>query len=153
MRRVFLAVAILLVAAAISAQVTITPGPAWGDPKNLEVLKNAGTVDAARRITREEAMKLVKRDKAVYVDVRSKETFDTGHIKGALNIPGSQMIARMRQLPPGKMVITYCACEKEHTAAVAVVNLNARGHKNAAALIGGWNEWAALGLPTAVKKK
>jgi 3-mercaptopyruvate sulfurtransferase SseA len=29
-----------------------------------------------------------------------------------------------------------------------VLDLNAHGVKNTAALIGGWNEWAALGLPT-----
>jgi 3-mercaptopyruvate sulfurtransferase SseA len=37
---------------------------------------------------------------------------------------------------------------KEHTAAVAVVNLRSAGWKNAAALAGGWDEWMALGLPT-----
>jgi 3-mercaptopyruvate sulfurtransferase SseA len=29
-----------------------------------------------------------------------------------------------------------------------VLDLNAHGVKNAAALLGGWNQWSALGLPT-----
>jgi len=29
-----------------------------------------------------------------------------------------------------------------------VLDLNAHGVKNTAALLGGWNQWAALGLPT-----
>lgn len=109
--------------------------------------KQADPSMSARRISREEAMKLVKADKAVFVDVRSKQSYDAGHIKGALSIPGSQLATRLKELPYGKMVITYCACVEEHSAAVAVVNLNNHGIRNAAALVGGWNEWTALGLP------
>lgn len=111
----------------------------------------AQTVDpgiaAARRITREEAIKLVREGKGVYVDVRSKQSFDRGHIKGALSFPNSQLISRARELPAGKTIITYCACVKEHSAAVAVANLNSAGFKNAGALVGGWDEWVSLGLP------
>lgn len=66
-------------------------------------------IDTARRISRTDAAKLVKEGKAVYVDVRSKEQYDLGHIKGALSIPGSQLIARMREIEPQKLIITYCA--------------------------------------------
>ncbi len=100
-----------------------------------------------KRISRDEATKLVKAGKAIFVDVRSKGTFDTGHIKGALSIPGSQLLDRLKELPAGKMIITYCACHAEETAALAVLRLNAHGITNAAALTGGWNEWIALGLP------
>jgi 3-mercaptopyruvate sulfurtransferase SseA len=41
----------------------------------------------------------------------------------------------------------------EHTSARAVLDLNAHGVKNTAALLGGWNEWKAKGLPTATGKK
>ena len=114
--------------------------------------KQADPAMSARRINRDEALKLYKANKAVFVDVRSKETFDTGHIKGAVSIPGSQVAARYKELPQGKMVITYCACVEEHSAALAVLNLNGHGISNAAALIGGWNEWTALGLPTEKSK-
>jgi len=108
---------------------------------------------SARRIKREEAMKLVKANKAVFVDVRSKQSYDLGHIKGALSIPGSQLRQRVRELPPGKTIITYCACVEEHSAAVAVMSLHSYGFKNAGALVGGWNEWTALGLPTSKNGK
>ncbi len=108
---------------------------------------------SARRIKRDEAIRLVKADKAVYVDVRSKQSYDAGHIKGALSIPGSQLAQRVRELPPGKTIITYCACVEEHSAAVAVIVLQNYGFKNAGALVGGWNEWTAKGLPTAKNGK
>ncbi len=153
MRKVVLAVAVLLVAGVASAQVVITPGPG-ADLLNkpLKVVTNTD-LDSAKRISREDAMKLVKEGKAVYVDVRSKESFDAGHLPGAMSLPGSQLLARMREIPLGKMAITYCACEKEHTAAQAVLNLNTRGFKNTAALLGGWYEWTALGLPTEASKR
>jgi 3-mercaptopyruvate sulfurtransferase SseA len=66
-------------------------------------------LESARRITREEAIKLVKEKKAVYVDVRSKDTYDQAHIKGAISIPLADVINRVRDFPPKKFLITYCA--------------------------------------------
>ena len=65
--------------------------------------------DAAKRISMDDAFKLYNEGKAVFVDVRSKEQYDLGHIKGALSIPGSQLITRLREVNPGKLIITYCA--------------------------------------------
>ena len=67
------------------------------------------SLESARRISREEAMKLVKEKKAVYVDVRAKDQYDQGHIKGAINIPLGEVITRLKELPPHKYIITYCA--------------------------------------------
>ena len=67
------------------------------------------SLDSARRITREEAIKLVKAKKAVYVDVRPREQYDQGHIKGAISIPESEIVTGIRKIAPGKMIITYCA--------------------------------------------
>jgi rhodanese-related sulfurtransferase len=63
----------------------------------------------ARRISREEAMKLVKAGKAVYIDVRSLESYDDGHLPGAKSIPLSQLQSRLKDLPVKKFLITYCA--------------------------------------------
>lgn len=68
-----------------------------------------GTAEQARRITTTEALRLQKAGEAVIVDVRSNSQFALGHIKGALSIPGSQLISRLRELTPTKLIITYCA--------------------------------------------
>ena len=127
------------------------PQPSSAGPLQLTTPTNEQMqVAKAPRISRDEAQKLVKAGKAIYVDVRSQATFDKGHLPGALSIPGSQLLYRLQELPPNKKVITYCACAEEHTAAIAVVNLASHNRKNAAALVGGLNEWKAAGLPIEV---
>jgi 3-mercaptopyruvate sulfurtransferase SseA len=66
-------------------------------------------LESARRITREEAIKLIKEKKAVFVDVRGKDQYDQGHIKGAINIPLGDLLPHLREIPPKMFVITYCA--------------------------------------------
>jgi rhodanese-related sulfurtransferase len=152
MKQTVLAVGCTLVAALAAAQMkpqTVqVPATSPRSPVQITSAQQINDASAsARRITREEAMKQVKAGTAVYLDVRSKETYDKGHIKGAYSTPRSQLMQKIREVPPGKTLITYCACEREHTAALAVLTLNSYGVKNAAALVGGWNEWTALGLP------
>ncbi|HEV7426486.1 MAG TPA: rhodanese-like domain-containing protein [Thermoanaerobaculia bacterium] len=77
---------------------TATPIPAAQAP-----------LESARRIKREEAIKMVKAKKAVYVDVRGKDSYDQGHIKGAISIPLGDILTRVREIPPKMFIITYCA--------------------------------------------
>jgi 3-mercaptopyruvate sulfurtransferase SseA len=79
-----------------ATQATLTPVP-------------EAPLESARRISREEAIKLVKETKAVFVDVRAKDQYDQGHIKGAINIPLGDLLTRLRDLPPKQFIITYCA--------------------------------------------
>lgn len=110
------AIAVTLATGLASAQMKVTqqtPAGTATAATSAAMQQTAQTgeqsLESARRITRQEAMKLVKAGKAVYVDVRSKEQYDLGHIKGAISIPGSQIIARFKEIPPRKMIIAYCA--------------------------------------------
>jgi rhodanese-related sulfurtransferase len=100
-----------------------------------------------RRISEMETYRLATNGSAVIVDVRSNSQYQLGHIKGAVSIPRSQIVSRFKEIPPGKMVITYCACSAEQTSGLAVIELTNHGVKNAAALKGGWQAWKAAGLP------
>ncbi len=106
------------------------------------------TLDSARRITPEEARQVLKKGKAVIVDVRDKALYDAGHIKGALGISEAEIGSRVTELPRDKMIITYDSSVVEHISARAVLDLNAKGIKNAAALLGGYNAWVKAGYPT-----
>ena len=142
----------ILAAAAVAA--LLTPGLAEAQMKPSPlVTRTAPTpvpqmpLESARRISREDAIKMIKEKKAVYVDVRSRATYDKGHIKGAISIPLGDLLLRVREIPPKTFIITYCACPNDHSSARAVLDLNAHGIKNTAALHDGWNGWLAAGLP------
>jgi 3-mercaptopyruvate sulfurtransferase SseA len=108
--------AAMMIAAGADAQFK-TPAQTQTGPGTIKIEAPGATTTAAqgdqlekaRRISREDAMKMVKQKKAVYVDVRSKESFDQGHLPGAISIPLSELPARYKDLPSGKFLITYCA--------------------------------------------
>jgi 3-mercaptopyruvate sulfurtransferase SseA len=68
----------------------------------------ADPLDAARRISVDEARKAVEKGQAVLVDVRAKESYDAEHAQGALSIPLAEITSRANELPKDKLVITYC---------------------------------------------
>lgn len=65
--------------------------------------------DGARRIAPAEVRAALDSGKAVIVDVRGQNSYEAGHVKGALFIPFSDILSRVDELPRDKMVITYCS--------------------------------------------
>ena len=99
-----------LLTASVACAQTATPQSSSAPPP-APVMKTTAepTLESARRIDQKEAIELVKKHKAVFVDVRPKDSYEAGHIKGATNIPLGEVIGRLKELRPGKMIITYCA--------------------------------------------
>ena len=149
MKRSLLAGFCLLAALTVHAQYK-KPEAAAPAPTPLQVggaRQNAAATFP--RVSMEDAYKLYMSGKAVFVDVRGKAQFEQGHIKGALGIPGSQLVRRFAEVPKGKTVITYCACSEEQSSGRAAADLIAHGVKDVYALKGGWSEWQSSGHPTA----
>ena len=155
MRKAVATAIALTMATIASAQYKPKPKPAPGQTSPVVVSGARSTSGAPMfsRISQADAYKLYKEGKAVFVDVRSQTQFELGHIKGAMSIPGSQLIKRFAEVPPRKTVITYCACSAEQSSGRAASDLAAHGVKNVFALKGGWNEWKDAGNPTAVGPK
>lgn len=107
-----IAIASLAIAGAACAQFkTSSPAPAPAPaPAPVTLTQQAEpSLESAKRIERTEAIKMVDEGKAVWVDVRPKDQYELGHIKGAINIPLSDLLTRLKDLPPHKYLITYCA--------------------------------------------
>jgi len=60
------------------------------------------------RVSLEEAKAAYDDQSAVFLDVRSEESFNQGHIPGAVHIPLSQLESRAGELDPNEWIITYC---------------------------------------------
>ena len=105
-----IAIASLAIASAACAQYkSSSPAPAPAPAPVTLTQQAEPPLESAKRIERPEAIEMVKEGKAVWVDVRGKDQYDLGHIKGAINIPLNELITRIKELPPHKYIITYCA--------------------------------------------
>ncbi len=98
------------------------------------------------RIAIDELKTLMARKQVVLVDVRDPMAFGQGHIPGAVNVPFDFLPEYVEKWKQDKrLVVTYCACLNEGTAANAALDMNAFGLKNVKALLGGYNEWVKRG--------
>lgn len=72
--------------------------------------KSSTITDVAQvqRITLENARKALTENSAVFLDVRSADSFKVNHISGAINIPLDELENRYTELDPNQWIITYC---------------------------------------------
>ena len=63
---------------------------------------------AVPRITVDELKQRLDRNEVTLIDVRNKESYDAGHIKGAMHIPLPSTEAYLSFVPRDKPIVTYC---------------------------------------------
>ena len=68
-----------------------------------------GVSDGVRRISPAELREALQKGEAVLIDVRNEESYNAGHIKGALLIPVSDIGSRIKEVPRDKFIATYCS--------------------------------------------
>ena len=86
-----------------------------------------------KQVNVDKVRKLVE-DKAYIVDVREVREFENGHIKGAKNIPLSQLRDRVNEIPKDVPVYLHCRTgQRSYNAALALQNL---GYNNVSNITG-----------------
>ncbi|HVF47334.1 MAG TPA: rhodanese-like domain-containing protein [Pyrinomonadaceae bacterium] len=65
--------------------------------------------DDAARISLADAKAAFDAGTAVFVDSRAEAAYKAEHIKGAINIPGGTLDAKIGSLPKDKKIIVYCS--------------------------------------------
>ncbi|HKQ99964.1 MAG TPA: rhodanese-like domain-containing protein [Pyrinomonadaceae bacterium] len=65
--------------------------------------------DGVSRITVAEARKAFEQGRALVLDVRSVESYNAGHVKGALSMPLNDVESHATALPRDRLIITYCS--------------------------------------------
>ncbi len=81
---------------------------------------------------------------AILLDVREDSEWQAGHAPKARHIPLSRLPARLRDLPPGRTVVTVCRSGARSARAAALL---AREGREVVNLTGGMHAWARAGLP------
>lgn len=60
-------------------------------------------------ISAEELEQYLEREEDIYlIDMRDRDSYGRGHIRGAVNIPGNELPKRVRQLPEDCLIVLYC---------------------------------------------
>lgn len=105
----------------------------------------AGDLDEQPRVDAEELERWMASGRPVQVaDVRARSAYQSGRVlPGAVHVPPDHVDAWAADLPDDAMVVTYCTCPREATAARVVRRLRELGH-DAYALRGGLAAWEAL---------
>ena len=65
--------------------------------------------DGVRRVTVTELQNMVNKNEVFIVDVRSEDSYNAGHIRGAKLIPLADVEKRSGELPKDKLIVTYCS--------------------------------------------
>lgn len=82
---------------------------------------------------------------AILVDVREPDEYAPRHAHGAVNIPMSEFIARIAEVPRDKDVLVIC--EHGNRSANVVRYLMRQGYTRTANVDGGTDAWEAAKLP------
>src|SRR5437763_2656756 len=64
--------------------------------------------DELEPVSRDELMDRLRTGTAAVLDVRPEDEFGQGHLRGALNIPLSQLERRLAELPAEREIVAYC---------------------------------------------
>ena len=106
---------------------------------------------ATPSLTIDETRDWLKSGKAVLVDVREQEEFETEHIDGAVLVPASAFApAEVLRQADGRKIVFQCLSGRRAGNAQQIF-ITATG-QTAWCMIGSLNGWKEAGLPTIVKK-
>ena len=104
------------------------------------------TKDNLEPVSAEDLLMRVRNGEVTVLDVRPREEFASGHLPGAINIPLSELEARLSEFSPDQIVVAYCRGPYCVLSYDAVARLREHGIQ-ARRLQDGYPEWKIAGLP------
>ncbi len=96
-------------------------------------------------LTVKEAVNLVNRENAVFVDLRPVDLFRSGSIPSARHLPAAEFEQKAGTLPRNKPLILVCDNGRESAKMAGV--LRGKNTENVYTLAGGMGAWKADGMP------
>ena len=106
-----------------------------------EITRGGATISA------QEVVNLVNQEGAVILDIRDKAEFEQGHIVDAINIPYTNLDARVDELQKYQDKPLVIACKMGQHSGAAGTALRKAGFENVSRLRGGITEWRGQSLP------
>ena len=99
--------------------------------------------------------KIEKHEPVTIVDLRAPAVYaqSDNTIKGSVHAKVRKVAYQLRNIPPDKEIIIYCACSADEAAIIGAQALSAKGFKRVRVLKGGWNAWLQAGGQVQSKPK
>lgn len=105
------------------------------------------TLSGIDQLTPAELTRLMNRENAVVIDLRSQEEFNKGHILNARNIPEGELQSRQKELEKLKAKPMVACCSSGAIAPKIARSLKAMGYEKIFVLKGGVLSWQNANLP------
>lgn len=102
-----------------------------------------------KTVTAQQAVQLANQQQGLFLDVRSSESFKTGSIPQARNLPAADLQAKLGSLPKDKPIIVVC--DRGRDSARVAGTLRKQGYSQAVSLNEGLTGWAQSGMPLSKK--
>jgi rhodanese-related sulfurtransferase len=122
-----------------------------------EKIKHASLSGENLEVSLEQAVELFRQNGAIFMDARSLEEYNEGHIKGAISLPymeaDSKFVEVMSEIPEDRIIITYCDGETCELSLDLADFLRNTGYKKVWALLNGWTLWQQNKLPVETVNK
>ena len=96
------------------------------------------------RVTVDEVLERMNRgEQFTFLDARNPQAWSEADSKlpGAIRVPADEVENHIAEIPKDRVVITYCTCPNEASAARVAEELTERGWKNVHPLYGGFEAW------------
>ena len=102
----------------------------------------------------EEARESFSSGAAIFLDARSPELYEQGHIQGAQSLPWEGVDEYfdevMASIPLNALIIAYCDGETCSLSKDLAIELFYRGYENVRVLVNGWSLWKDHGFPIGI---
>lgn len=102
-----------------------------------------------KTVSVQQAVQLANQKQGIFLDVRSHDSFKTGSIPQARNLPVADLAAKMASLPKNKPIIVVCDQGRE--SARVAGSLRKQGYDEAVSMAGGLQGWVKDGMPLSKK--
>lgn len=102
---------------------------------------------AGKSVTPAEATRMINKEGALVLDIRTKKEWDTGRITGAIHMPLADLDRRVSELNAHKEKPVIVVCNMGQTASTATKKLRSAGFARAIRLSGGMTEWRSQNMP------
>jgi rhodanese-related sulfurtransferase len=101
---------------------------------------------SAGSISTPEAVQLINREKAVVIDVSTRDEYAAGHVASSRNVPLAELVSA-KNLPTNKTLPLVLVCATGARASRATATLTKLGHQRVHVLSGGLAAWREANLP------